>query len=244
MITVYDANQAKLAEKSQCDLLLVGDSLGMVVQGHRDTLKVSMRDMLYHTECVRRGAPHSFIVTDLPFGSYQSNISDGIKNSVALIQAGANMVKLEGCAWTQLITKLVEAGIPVMGHLGLTPQSINEFGGFKVQGRGENEADKLIASAIALQTAGCSAVVLESIPADLAANMTQKLNIPTIGIGAGAFTDGQVLVWHDVLGLDLSFKPKFVKNYAELEKNIILALNNYCHEVQRQVFPGEEHIYL
>lgn len=242
MITAYDATQARWCAESPCDLLLVGDSVGMTVQGHRDTLSVTMDQMAYHTECVRRGAPESFVVADMPFGSYQVSEAEGMRNAVRLIACGATMVKLEGAGpWLPLVERLVAAGVPVMGHLGLTPQSVHQLGGFRPQGRDTPGAAQLMTDARRLQDAGCAALVLESIPAPLATEVTSTLTIPTIGIGAGSHTDGQVLVLHDLLGMNLSFKPRFVKNFARLEEAVAEALASYCEEVRSGRFPADEH---
>ena len=244
MVTVYDATFARLCALSAVDLLLVGDSLGMVIQGYSDTLRVTVEQVAYHVSSVRRGAPDSFIIADMPFGSYQASDSDGIKSAIQFIAAGADMIKLEGAgSWIPLIEKLVAAGVPVMGHLGLTPQSVKQLGGFRVQGRNEQAAQKIRDDALLLQKSGCDALVLESIPTSLAESITNSLSIPTIGIGAGASTDGQVLVLQDLLGMNHSFKPKFVKHFAQLETSIVKALNEFSSEVNLGTFPSDDHCY-
>src|SRR6476659_9550834 len=215
MLTAYDATFARLFDESGADLLLVGDSLGMVVQGHDTTLPVTLEEMAYHCRAVVRGTSRAHVVGDMPFMSYQASIEQGMANAGRLIkEGGCHSVKLEGGAvHAELVRRLVSAGIPVMGHIGLTPQSFHQLGGFKVQGRDSGGRERLLADARALEEAGVYAIVLEAIPAEIAAEITAALTVPTIGIGAGAGCDGQVLVIYDLLGMDDSFKPKFVRRY-------------------------------
>ena len=244
MVTAYDATQARWCARSRCDFILVGDSLGMVIQGGPDTTNVTVDAVEYHTRAVRCGAPEKFVIADLPFGSYQVSIEDGVRNSVRLMRAGASAVKLEGAGpWLPLVERLTATGIPVFGHLGLTPQSIHQFGGFKLQAKNPEEAERLIADAQALEKCGCIGIVLEVIPRGLAAQVTRVLSVPTIGIGAGADTDGQVLVMHDLLGMNQEFSPKFVKRYAEFEALAVEALNAFCGEVADHQFPSETHSF-
>jgi 3-methyl-2-oxobutanoate hydroxymethyltransferase len=245
MITAYDATIARLVDKAGVDIVLVGDSLGMVVQGHEDTLAVTMDDMIYHGRCVARGIESAHLTIDMPFMSYQVSASQALQNAGRLVQeGGAQSVKLEGGARSvEAIRLIVEAGIPVMGHLGLTPQSINALGGFKVQGRSDAEGDRLVEDAKLLEAAGVFSIVLEMIPAELAKDVTAAVNIPTIGIGAGPDVDGQVLVSNDLWGFDGSFQPRFVKRYAELENPMVTAVARYVAEVKGGVFPGPEHSF-
>ncbi len=243
MVTAYDATFAALFDQGGVDALLVGDSLGMVVQGHDTTLPVTVDHMIYHAQAVRRGARRAHLTVDLPFMSYQVSLEDALRAAGRLVQeGGAQSVKLEGGRdYAPHITRMVRAGIPVMGHVGLTPQSVNTLGGFKVQGRTNREARNIVDDAQALEDAGCFAVVLEAIPADLAAEITGRLSIPTIGIGAGAGCDGQVLVGYDMVGLNPAFKPKFVKRYDNLGESVIAATKSYVAEVRAGTFPGPEH---
>ncbi len=243
MVTAYDATFAALFDQGGVDALLVGDSLGMVVQGHDTTLPVTVDHMVYHAQAVRRGARRAHMTVDLPFMSYQVSIEDALRAAGRLVQeGGAQSVKLEGGRdYAAHITRLVRAGIPVMGHVGLTPQSVNTLGGFKVQGRTNKEARNIVDDAQALEDAGCFSVVLEAIPADLAVEITGRLSIPTIGIGAGAACDGQVLVGYDLVGLNPAFKPKFVKRYDNLGESVIAATKAYVSEVRSGAFPGPEH---
>ena len=245
MLTAYDATFAKLLDGAGCDVLLVGDSLGMVIQGQKSTLPVTLEHMVYHSAMVARGASRAHLVGDLPFGSYQASADDAVKAAVRLVaEGGMEAVKLEGGAeFAEVIARIVRAGVPVMGHLGLTPQSVHKLGGYVVQGRGEEKAAKLIDDARALEEAGCYALVLEAIPAALAAEITRTVGIPTIGIGAGAGCDGQVLVCYDLLGMNPDFAPKFVKRYADLAGIIGEAVSRYCDEVRAGVFPGLEHSF-
>jgi 3-methyl-2-oxobutanoate hydroxymethyltransferase len=245
MVTAYDASAARLADASGVDVVLVGDSLGMVVQGHPDTLRVTLADMAYHGRCVAAGLSRAHLCVDLPFLSYQVSPEQALRSAGVLVQEGhAQSVKLEGGVRSApAIRAIVEAGIPVIGHVGLTPQSVHALGGFRVQGRGEANAQRILEDARAVQEAGAFAIVLEMVPAALAERITAELAIPTIGIGAGAGCDGQVLVWHDLLGLDARFTPRFLKRYAELEPSVVEALARYVREVQEGSFPGPEHSF-
>ena len=242
MLTSYDATFAHTASLAGAEMLLIGDSLGMVLQGHDSTLPVTVEDMAYHTAAVKRGNKGALIVTDLPFESGTS-LDHLLRDSVKVMQAGAHMVKLEGGAWlAEPIIRLAQMGIPVCAHLGLTPQAVNLFGGFKVQGRQENQARQLRADAIALEQAGAAVLLLECVPSALAKEITEAVKIPVIGIGAGAGTDGQVLVMHDMLGLSLSGRsPKFVKNFLEGQPDIQSAFAAYVKAVKDGTFPGPEH---
>lgn len=245
MVTAYDYPSALMADRAEIEMILVGDSLGMVVLGYESTVPVTMEDMLHHTKAVMRARPSCLVVADMPFLSYQVSVSEAVRNAGRLIQeGGADAVKLEGGrAVVDKVKAIVEAGIPVMGHLGLTPQSATQLGGFRVQGREEEAARRIREEAELLQEAGAFSLVLECIPAMLAKDITSRLNIPTIGIGAGPYCDGQVLVYHDLLGLFERFKPKFVKRYAQLGEEIVRALGQYRQEVRSGAFPGEEHSY-
>jgi 3-methyl-2-oxobutanoate hydroxymethyltransferase len=245
MLTAYDASFARLLDQAQIDVLLVGDSLGMVVQGHDTTLPVTMDQMVYHCAAVARGAKRAHLVGDMPFGSYQASPDEAVKNAMRLVaEGGVEAVKLEGGAdYCDVIARIVRAGVPVMGHIGLTPQSVHKMGGYVVQGRGEEKAARLLADARALEKAGCYSLILEAIPADLAAQITRSVGIPTIGIGAGIDCDGQVLVVYDLLGMNPDFSPKFVKKYANLAHVIGEAATRYRDEVRAGGFPGEEHSF-
>ncbi|MFS2123008.1 3-methyl-2-oxobutanoate hydroxymethyltransferase [Pseudomonas sp. Pseusp97] len=242
MLTSYDATFAHTASLAGAEMLLIGDSLGMVLQGHDSTLPVTVEDMAYHTAAVKRGNKGALIVTDLPFESGTS-LDQLLRDSVKVMQAGAHMVKLEGGAWlAEPIIRLAQMGIPVCAHLGLTPQAVNLFGGFKVQGRQEAQARQLRADAIALEQAGAAVLLLECVPSALAKEITEAVKIPVIGIGAGAGTDGQVLVMHDMLGLSLSGRsPKFVKNFLDGQPDIQSAFAAYVKAVKDGTFPGPEH---
>ncbi|WP_271409215.1 3-methyl-2-oxobutanoate hydroxymethyltransferase [Pseudomonas sp. Q1-7] len=242
MLTAYDATFAQAACRAGVDVLLVGDSLGMVLQGHDSTLPVSVTDMAYHTAAVKRGNDGALIISDLPFMAYAS-LEQTFANCAALMQAGAHMVKLEGAAWlADPIRLLAERGVPVCAHLGLTPQAVNIFGGYKVQGRQETQARQLRADAMALEQAGAAMLLLECVPSELAAEITQSVKIPVIGIGAGSATDGQVLVLHDMLGLSLTGRaPKFVKNFMEGQGSIQAAMAAYVQAVKDVTFPAAEH---
>ncbi len=245
-LTAYDYPTALLADKSGIDILLVGDSLAMVVLGHEDTLSVGMAEMLHHTRAVSRGAGRALVIGDMPFMSYQASVEQALLNAGRFMkEARANGVKLEGGARiVPQVRAMVEAGIPVQGHIGLTPQSAAQFGGFKVQGKTAEAAKVLIEDAQALAEAGCFSIVLEAIPSSIAEMVTEAVSVPTIGIGAGAGCDGQVLVAHDVLGLFDRFVPRFVKRYAKLDDLIVEALTKYREEVERGIFPGPEHGFL
>ncbi|KFZ37391.1 3-methyl-2-oxobutanoate hydroxymethyltransferase [Shewanella mangrovi] len=242
-LTAYDASFAAAFDEEGIDALLVGDSLGMVLQGHDDTLPVTVDDIVYHTRCVRRGTKRALLIADMPFMSYATP-EQGMENAAKIMQAGANMVKLEGGEWMlETVTKLTERGIPVCAHIGLTPQFVNVFGGFKVQGRDEDNAKRILNEAIAFEKAGAQLIVLECIPAKLAKEITAAVQIPVIGIGAGKDTDGQILVMHDVLGISSGYIPRFSKNYLLQTGEIRSAIRAYIEEVQQGVFPGEEHIF-
>ena len=245
MLTAYDYSTAKLIDASGIDSVLVGDSLGMVMLGYEDTLSVTMEDMIHHTKAVARGVKDALVVSDLPFMSYQTSVYDAVSNAGRLIKEGrAQAVKLEGgLEVCPQIKAIVEASIPVMAHLGLTPQSVNAFGGFKVQGKDEEAARSLIEQAKAVEAAGAFAVVLECIPAKLAELITNSISIPTIGIGAGNGCDGQVLVYQDMLGLYSDFTPKFVKRYAEIGPQMQTAIEAYVTEVKSGAFPAAEHTF-
>jgi 3-methyl-2-oxobutanoate hydroxymethyltransferase len=245
MLTAYDASFSRLVDQAGVDIILVGDSLGMVVQGGGNTLPVTMEEMIYHCRSVARGTERAQIVGDMPFMSYQASIEDGIRNAGRLVkEGGAEAVKLEGGAdYAELAGRLVKIGIPVMGHIGLTPQSLHAMGGFKVQGRSAKQAKKLLDDARALEQAGCYALVLEGIPRELAADITDAISIPTIGIGAGVHCDGQVLVIYDLLGMNEEFRPKFVKRYDNLAVRIRTAIEQYITEVRNEQFPDEEHSF-
>ncbi len=245
MVTAYDYTSAVLADRAGLDMLLVGDSLGMVVMGYQSTVPVTLEEMIHHTRAVMNASPAALVVADMPFLSYEANIADGVYNAGRLIkEGGADAVKLEGGkAVAAAVKAITDAGIPVMGHLGLTPQSVVQLGGYRVQGRDEAAAKEILADARALVEAGIFSLVLECVPADLAAQITDELPVPTIGIGAGPYCDGQVLVYHDLLGLFERFKPKFVKRYAQLGEITVKALEQYCQEVRRREFPGKEHSF-
>jgi 3-methyl-2-oxobutanoate hydroxymethyltransferase len=244
-VTAYDAPSARLADAAGIDILLVGDSAGMTVLGYPSTLPVTVDEMLLLTRSVTRGAHRPIIVADMPFGSFQVSNRAALKNAVRLVkEGGADAVKLERAGATLgRVRALVDAGIPVMGHLGLTPQSATMLGGYKPQGRTAPEARRLSAAALALEAAGCFALVLEAVPAPVAAHITGSLRIPTIGIGAGASCDGQVLVWHDLLGLTAGRVPRFVKRYAEVGRVALAALTAYVADVRASRFPEEQHTY-
>lgn len=243
MLTAYDASFAKLFAEQGVDVLLVGDSLGMVLQGRSDTLPVTLQDIAYHTRSVRAGAVDAFIIADMPFMTYGTT-EQTLASVVPLMQAGANMVKLEGGDFLLPTVKaLTERGVPVCGHLGLTPQSVHLFGGFKVQGKTADKADAMVEQAKALQAAGAQLLVLECIPTALAERITQALLIPVIGIGAGNVTDGQVLVMHDLLGISSGYIPKFSKNYLQQTGDIRKAVSEFISEVKQQSFPSSEHSF-
>ena len=245
MVTAYDYVSARLADQAEIPLLLVGDSLGMVVLGYDSTISVTMEDMLHHVKPVVRGAQTAMVVADMPFMSYHLDSAQALVNAARLVQeGGAQSVKLEGGErMAATVTRIVEAGIPVMGHIGLTPQSVNALGGYRVQGRKQREAVQLLEDAYALEQAGAYAVVLELVPAPLSKLISQQLNIPTIGIGAGAGCDGQVQVMHDMLGLYTEFVPKHTKQFAILADLIRDAFARYAQEVKAGSFPAEEHSF-
>lgn len=243
MLTAYDYSMAKLMDECDINGILVGDSLGMVCLGYPDTLSVTMEDMIHHTKAVARGAKNALIVGDMPFMSYQTSVYDAVYNAGRLVKEGhAQAVKLEGGATVvEQIRAIVNASIPVMGHLGLTPQSINAFGGFKVQGKSEIAAKQIIEDAIKIEEAGAFAVVLECVPAKLAEIISSKISIPTIGIGAGKGCDGQILVYQDMLGMFSDFKPKFVKQYVNTGEIMRAAFRSYIEEINNGAFPAKEH---
>ena len=245
MLTAYDYTTAKIMDECGVNAILIGDSLGMVMLGYENTLPVTMEDMIHHTAAVSRGAENAFVVADMPFMSYQVSVQDAVINAGRLIkEGGANAVKLEGGAEvSDQIRAIVNASIPVVAHLGLTPQSVNAFGGFKVQGKSLDKARKLIADALEIQEAGACALVLEGIPAKLADIITKKLFIPTIGIGAGNGCDGQVLVYQDMLGLTTGHTPKFVKRFAEVGALMRQGITDYISETKEGSFPADEHTY-
>lgn len=245
MVTAYDYTFARLVDRADLDVILVGDSLGNVIQGHDNTVPVDVDDIVYHTRAVVRGSPTTHVVADLPFMSYQANDDEGLRNAGRVLKQGrAQAVKLEGGETVApLVDRMTDAGIPVVGHLGLTPQSVHAFGGYSVQGRDEEAARRLMADARALEDAGIYMLVLEMVPAALAKKVTETLSVPTIGIGAGAHTSGQVLVIQDLLGMNEEFQPRFVKRFAELESTIVDALDDYRDEVRARTFPDDEHAY-
>lgn len=245
MLTAYDYSTARLIDESGVNMILVGDSLGNVMLGYEDTVSVTMEDMIHRGAAVARGAKNAMVVVDMPFMSYQTGVYDALTNAGRLMkEARANAVKLEGGVEVcEQIKAIVSAGIPVVAHIGLTPQSVNAFGGHKVQGKTEAAAKKLLEDALAVEAAGAFAVVIEGVPAKLAELITKKLTIPTIGIGAGAACDGQVLVYQDMLGMYSDFTPKFVKNFSNVGEVMKAAFAQYIEEVQNGVFPSEEHCY-
>ena len=244
VVTAYDALFARLLEEAGIDVLLVGDSLGVVVQGKANTLSVTMEDMLYHTRLVAGAAQRSLVIGDMPFMSYQAGREEALRNAGRFLQAGAHAVKLEGgAAMADRIEAMTQVGIPVFGHLGMTPQSVHQYGGYKVQGKNAERAKMIVSDAKALEQAGAAAIVLEAIPAALAKTITEQLTIPTIGIGAGPHCDGQVLVLYDLLGLFDEFTPKFVKPYAHLRADALQALRRYKEEVEQGKFPSDSESY-
>jgi len=245
MLTAYDANAASILDELDVPVLLVGDSLGMVVLGHGTTLPVTLDDMIHHAQAVMRARPRALVVVDLPFGSFQQGPSQALESAVRVIkESGADAVKIEGGARVvPTVRALVTAGIPVMGHLGLTPQSVTQLGGFRVQGRDEASAETIVADAVALADAGAFATVLECIPATLAARVTAASTVPTIGIGAGPDVDGQVLVWHDLLGLGTGRSPRFVRAYADLRGTIASAVDAFRADVSSGAFPTADESY-
>lgn len=245
MATAYDFAMARSIREAEVDIILVGDSLGMVVLGYDSTLCVTMNDMIYHAQAVRRGAAYNFIIADMPYLSYHLALDDTKANAARLITSGkADAVKLEGGSASRLdaIKAIIDIEIPVCGHLGLTPQSVHKIGGFKVQGKTEAEFDRILQEAIDIEKAGVFMMVLEGMPEALGKKITESVKIPTVGIGAGRYCDGQVLVYHDLLGMS-EFTPKFVKRYAELNSEITSAIRQYSHEVREGIFPAREQIY-
>lgn len=242
-LTSYDASFAQISDEAGIEVLLVGDSLGNVIQGHESTVPVTIDQMVYHIQAVARGNKGALIIADMPYMTYTSETA-ALENATHLMQAGAHIIKLEGGAWlSPIIKRLTECGIPVCGHLGLTPQSVDKLGGYRVQGTDQQSADNLKSDALALQTAGADLLVLECIPAKLAAEITPQLSIPTIGIGAGAGTDAQVMVLHDILGLNTRPTPKFVKNFLADSGSIEAAIAAYAEAVRNGAFPAPEHCY-
>ena len=244
MLTCTDASFAGMLDKAEVDMFLIGDSLGMVIQGDNSTLGVTMGDMVYHTRCVAKATNRALIVGDLPFGSYQKSPEQAIENAIELMAAGAQMVKLEGgVVMSDTVRFLVERGIPVCGHIGLTPQSVHALGGFKVQGKSEEAINDLIVAAKALEQSGASAIVLELVPNDVGRRVTDAINIPVIGIGAGPYCSGQVLNLYDMLDIYQGRKPKFVKNFMADSSSILDAVKAYVTEVKAGTFPGPEHCF-
>ena len=244
MLTCYDYTMAKLLNTSPVDTLLVGDSVVQVIHGHSTTLGATVSMMALHTKAVAKGAPNKFIVADMPFLSTRKGLKTAMDAAGTLMTAGAHALKIEGAkGHLKLISHIVESGIPVLGHLGLTPQSINQLGGPKIQGRTHEQAEQLLKDALDLEKAGCFSLVLECVPAELAKEITKALKIPTIGIGAGVHTDGQVLVLQDMLGLNPEFSPKFLKKYADGANVVSTAATDYCNEVSETTFPKLEHSY-
>jgi len=244
LVTAYDALFTRIVEEAGIEAILVGDSLGVVVQGKKDTLSVTMEDMLYHTKLVAGAATRALVIADMPFLSYQVSVEEAVRNAGRFLQVGAAAAKLEGgAAVVDRVEAMTRFGIPVMGHLGMTPQSVHRYGGYKVQGKEREKAEALLMDAKALEAAGAFAIVLEAIPAKLAKEITEALTIPTIGIGAGPHCDGQVLVLYDLLGLFDDFVPKFVKPYAHLKADALQALRRYKEEVEQGKFPTDSESY-
>ena len=244
-LTAYDYPTARLLDEAGVDVLLVGDSLGMVVLGYESTLPVTLEEMLHHTKAARRGTRRALLVADMPYGSYHDDQAEAVRNAVRFVkEAGAEAVKIEGGERRMdTIARLVDSEIPVMGHIGLTPQSVNAFGGFRVQGKTEEAGEQILRDARAVEAAGAFSIVLESIPRELAARITAELRIPTIGIGAGPDCDGQVLVIHDLLGMSFGHQPKFARHYAEVGELISRAAREYCRDVQQGQFPSDAESY-
>ena len=244
VVTAYDALFTRIVEQAGIEAILVGDSLGVVVQGKPNTLSVTMEDMLYHTKLVAGAAQRALVIGDMPFMSYQASKEEALRNAGRFLQVGAHAVKLEGGAVVlDRVEAMTQVGIPVIGHLGMTPQSVHQYGGYKVRGKGKDQAQTLVADAKALEAAGAVAIVLEAIPAALAKTITDQLAIPTIGIGAGPHCDGQVLVLYDLLGMFDEFVPKFVKPYAHLKADALQALRRYKEEVEQRKFPSDSESY-
>lgn len=244
LVTAYDALFTRIVEEAGIEVILVGDSLGVVVQGKKDTLAVTLEDMLYHTRLVAGAAQRALVIGDMPFLSYQVGVDEAVRNAGRFLQAGAVAVKLEGGrpVLTQ-VRAMTQYGIPVMGHLGMTPQSVHQYGGYRVQGKDRDQAEALVTDAKALESAGVFAIVLEAIPAEVARRVTQAVAVPTIGIGAGPYCDGQVLVLYDLLGLFDQFVPKFVKPYAHLKADALQALRRFKEEVEHEKFPTDHESY-
>ncbi len=244
-LTAYDALIARLLDDAGVDVILVGDSLGNVVQGHETTIPVTLEEIIYHTRAVKRGASRALVVSDMPFMSFQVHADEAFRNAGRLMkEAGSGAVKLEGGGRViEAVSRMTEAGIPVMGHLGLTPQSINQFGSYRPRGRDADEAERILRDARELEEAGAFAIVLEKIPAKLAADVSAAVTIPTIGIGAGPHCDGQILVYTDMLGLTRDFNPRFVRRYENLHQNISTAVHHFCEDVRAQSFPNESESY-
>ncbi|OEK02189.1 3-methyl-2-oxobutanoate hydroxymethyltransferase [Roseivirga sp. 4D4] len=245
MLTAYDYSMAQLIDGAGVDIILVGDSASNVMAGHETTLPITLDQMIYHASSVIRAVNRAFVVVDIPFGSYQGNSSEALRSAIRIMkESGAHSVKMEGGAEIkESVTRVLSAGVPVMGHLGLTPQSIYKFGTYAVRAKESEEAEKLIADAKLLEECGCYAIVLEKIPADLAKRVSEEINIPTIGIGAGPHTDGQVLVMHDMLGITKEFKPRFLRQYADVGSIITEAVGNYIKDVKSKDFPNESESY-
>lgn len=245
MLTAYDFSMAKLIDEAGTDIILVGDSASNVMAGHETTLPITLDQMIYHASSVIRAVKRAFVVVDIPFGSYQGNSSEALRSAIRIMkESGAHAVKMEGGSEIkESITRVLSAGVPVMGHLGLTPQSIYKFGTYAVRAKEEEEAEKLISDAKLLEECGCFGVVLEKIPADLAKKVSKEIKIPTIGIGAGPDTDGQVLVMHDMLGITAEFKPRFLRQYAQVGEIINDAVANYVKDVKAGEFPNEKESY-
>lgn len=243
MLTAYDFQTAKLLDEAGIDGILVGDSVGNVFCGYDTTLPVTLDQLIYHTKVVSRGVDRALVVCDLPFMSYQVGVEDALRNAGRVMkESGAESVKLEGAFYEQ-VSALTKASIPVMGHLGFTPQSVHLFGGVKVRGKRKEQAQEMLEAALRLQDAGCYSIVLEMVPAELSQKVSQQLEIPTIGIGSGINCDGQILVINDILGMDPEFQPKFVKRYADLASTIKTACQDYCNDVKSEQFPTDEHSY-
>lgn len=244
MVTAYDAPGARMADEAGVDLILVGDSVAMVVLGYDDTLQVTIDDMAHHVGAVARAKPRPLIVGDLPWMSYHVSVEDTVRNAAKLVKAGAQAVKLEGGAKrVPMVEAIISAEVPVMGHIGLTPQSVNAMGGYKVQGREQSAAEALVADAHALEAAGCFSIVMEGVPDEVARMITDAVSVPTIGIGAGPHCDGQVLVYHDVLGIEDRITPKFVRRYADIKRDSVDALSTFAGDVRSGRFPSHAESY-
>ncbi|MBD1568654.1 3-methyl-2-oxobutanoate hydroxymethyltransferase [Aliivibrio sp. S10_S31] len=242
-VTAYDASFAQLFEQQEVPVLLVGDSLGMVLQGKSDTLPVTTEEIAYHTRCVRAGSPNSLVMADMPFMSYATP-EQACENAGKLMQAGANMVKIEGGEWiAETVRVLAERAVPVCAHLGLTPQSVNIFGGFRIQGRDEAKAEQMVKDALTLEAAGAQIILLECVPASLAERITKACTVPVIGIGAGNATDGQILVMHDMFGISANYMPKFSKNFLAETGDMRKAVTKYIQDVEQGTFPAAEHTF-